>query len=139
MLSKRDAEGHSRGSVDLAISRWMRSKRPDASLSDQFIELRIALEVLYLGGSVGELRFRLATHGAWHLGADFSERREYQQTLRDAYDLASKAVHAGDVENTRENRQLLTDAQDLCRKGILKWLYESEEPNWNEMILGQGT
>ena len=138
LLLKRFAVGNSRGSVDLAISRWMRSKRPDASLSDRFIELRIALEVLYLGGSGGELGFRLATHGAWHLGADFSERCEYQQTLRDAYDLASKAVHTGEVENTRGNRDLLTDAQDLCRKGILKRIGETEEPKWSEMILGKG-
>jgi len=28
-------------------------------------------------------------------------------------------------------------AQDLCRKGIMKRMNESEEPNWNELILGK--
>ena len=71
------------------------------------------------------------------------------QTLRDAYriawsqrsatdpnsgDIASTAVHRGEVGNTQENRRLLTDAQDLCRLGILKRIKEGGEPNWNALI-----
>ena len=95
------------------------------------------LEALYLSGIEDELGFRLATRGAWHLGADFDRRREYQKTLRDAYNLASKSIHTGVVGNSEENRNLLTAAQDLCHKGILKRLDETEEPNWNELILGR--
>ena len=122
--------------LGMAISRWMASKRR-TSYANQFIELRIALESLYLRGNYGELGFRVANYGAWHLGADFEERWQYQEVLRRVYGLASRAVHAGEVDGTEENRNLLTAAQDLCRKGILKRLYESEEPNWNEMILGK--
>ena len=59
--------------LSLAIERWGKSKRP-ASLQDQLIELRIALEALYLDNVVqGELSFRLATHVAWHLGQNPEE------------------------------------------------------------------
>ena len=117
----------------------MNSKRPESDLLDRFIELRIALEALYLKDRAGEMKFRLTTYGAWHLGGDLDERRKYHDTLRQTYDLASKAVHAGTLENTPENRELLKTAQDLCRDGILKRLKEGQEPNWNDMILGVGT
>ena len=127
--------------LDVAIGRWNRSKRRDITLSDRFIELRIALESLYLS-DIGrdELRFRLATRGAWHLGVNSKERQEYYKTLLNAYDTASTAVHKGRVDSTDKNRQLLADAQDLCRKGILKRLDESKEPDadyWKELILGK--
>ena len=53
----------------MAILRWMRSVNPHIGITDQFIELRIALETLYLDSPQGELRFRLAIHGAWDLGS----------------------------------------------------------------------
>ena len=118
------------------VQRWMSSKR-QAGLADCFIDLRIALESLYLNQSGPELGFRLATHAAWHLGADADERQAHHQTLRDAYRIASTAVHRGEVANTEENRRLLADAQDLCRLGILKRLEEDGEPDWNALILGQ--
>lgn len=136
LLRKRPINRSEKGWMDIPISRWLRSKRRD-SIANQFIELGIALEALYLTGSSGELGFRISNYGAWHIGADFSQRREYQKTLRKAYDRRSRAVHTGAVTPTEENRNLLTSAQDLCRKGILKRLDETEEPNWNELILGK--
>ena len=123
--------------LDIPLHRWMSSKRPSASLADRFIDLRIALESLYLKEGGPELSFRLATHGAWHLGANFYEREEYRKTLRDAYNAASKAVHTGMVDSTEKNRQLLAYAQDLCRLGILKRLNEGTAPDWNALILGK--
>ncbi len=136
LLVMRLASEGGRKGLDLAIRRWMGSKGR-TNYEDQFIDLRIALEALYLPGTDSELGFRLATRGAWHLGASYEERRKYQKILRDAYDRGSKAVHASGVESSEENRKLLADAQDLCRKGILKRLDEDEEPNWNELILGK--
>ena len=136
LLQKRPINRIGADPLDIPVSRWLRSKRHD-SLANQFIELRIALEALYLTGIQDELSFRLATRGAWHLGADFSERREYQKTLLDAYRRGSTAVHTGTIKPTEENRKLLTAAQDLCRKGILKRLDGTHEPNWNELILGK--
>ena len=136
LLRKRPIDRSGEGPLDIPVSRWLRSKRYN-SIADQFIELRIALEALYLRGASTELGFRLSNHGAWHLGADLSERREYQKTLQKAYSRASTAVHTGTIKPTEENRNLLSAAQDLCRRGILKRLDETQEPNWNELILGK--
>ena len=126
-----------KGRLGVTISRWNRSKRPDTTLSDGFVELRIALESLYLSDSGPEKSFRLATHGAWYLGANFEERQVYYKTLRDAYNSASTAIHEGEVKRTEKNRRVLADAQDLCRRGILKRLKESEKPDWDDLILGK--
>lgn len=123
--------------LSIAIARWVQSKRDSAIFVDRFIDLRIALEALYLTDVSGESRFRVSSSGAWHLGGDFNRRRAHQKTLRDAYDLASKGVHAGEIPFSDATRELLVSAQDLCREGILKRLGESEEPKWNELILGK--
>lgn len=121
----------------LAISRWYRSKRP-TGLPDQLIELRIALEALYLDNDVqGELSFRLATHVAWHLGENLQDRLDYQRTIRDVYALASRVLHGQVVQLGDDDRQLLTQAQDLCRLGILKILDDGGRiPVWREIMLG---
>ena len=136
LLVTRLASGGGRKGLDLAIRRWMGSMGR-TNHDDQFIDLRIALEALYLPDTDSELGFRLATRGAWHLGVDFNERREYQKILREAYKSGSKAVHASGVEYSEKTRRLLADAQGLCRKGILKSLDEDENPDWNELILGK--
>ena len=72
----------------IAADRWRRSKRSDgyARLVDQYIDLRLALESLYLKDFVNEhsqeMRFRLALFGAWHLGGSLDERRSIRKTLR---------------------------------------------------------
>ena len=123
--------------IAIPMYRWMSSKRPVTSLADRFIDLRIALESLYLREGGPEKGFRLATNGAWYLATDFEERQRYYGTLKRAYDTASTAVHEGAVHNREPNRKLLTDAQDLCRRGILKRMSELGEPNWHELILGK--
>ena len=84
------------------------------------------------------MRFRLALFAAWHLGADYGDRRTIRKKLRDAYDTASKAVHLGDVESTQQNRDLLFDAQALCRSGALRLLKVGEPQDWGNLILGAG-
>lgn len=130
-LGRKRKEGH----IDRAIKRWMRSKR-SADIVDQFIELRVALESLYLPAGGEAKRFHVSYRGAWHLGKDFSERRSIQKTLLRAYDTASQAVHRSSIENEEESRRLLESAQALCRRGILKRLHEGQEPIWNELLLG---
>lgn len=137
LFALRQSIGSTAKRLSIAIVRWRQSKRDSANFVDRFIDLRIALEALYLADASGESRFRVSNHGAWHLGEDFGKRHTYQKILRDTYDLASKGVHAGEIPFSEANRKLLADAQDLCRKGILKRLRESKEPNWNELILGK--
>ncbi len=109
----------------LAITRWMKSKQ-QTNTSDSFIDLRIALEALYIVKSKqGDYSFRVANSGAWHLGDHSNERDEYREILLKAYDKASTVVHAGTVEDNEENHNLLVDSQNLCREGILKILDEN--------------
>ena len=130
--------------IRIAISRWCKSKETFRTLMDQFIDLRIALEALYLKDFKGEhsqeMKFRLALFGAWHLGSNFQERGTIRRTLRKAYDVASSAVHGGELKFTESNRNLLSEGQQLCRRGILK-LLEEEPPDewvdyWGDLVLG---
>ena len=85
-----------------ATSRWMKSKNPSDGLVDQFVDLRMVIESLFLQDFANEnsqeLRFRLALFGAWFLGTDFQDRKLIRKTLRAAYDRASGAVHTGEIE-----------------------------------------
>ena len=135
-----NALGGAHRKLRIALDRWRRSKRPYAKPVDAYIDLRIALESLYLKDFTNEysqeMRFRLALFGAWHLGADLDERRSIRKTLRDAYDTASGAVHVGEVHDGAHAN--LSDAQDLCRQGIVKLLLERPPQDWGDLILGGG-
>ena len=135
---KRKAAGKTMQKLNTVILWWIKSKQSttDIGFSEKLIDLRIALETLFLKGGEGEKNFRLAIHGAWYLGHTPDERCRYFETLNETYKLASKAIHAGEVEATSERESLLADAQKLCREGILKRLDENREPNWNKIILG---
>ena len=104
----------------------MKSKDPYGSLADQFIDLRIALELLYSQGSRSELRSRVALSGARHLGRNREERENIHKTLRNAYDKASDAVHGNASFENAANAKLLAEAQDVCRLAIIKSLSEGE-------------
>ncbi|MDE2659716.1 MAG: hypothetical protein OXI45_05850 [Acidobacteriota bacterium] len=127
--------GGNRKELDQAISRWMKSKRASAA-SDGLIELRIALEALYGKGARNEKAFRVSTYGAWHLGETVDERRQVRETLRKAYDDASRAIHADELKHTKRDEELLSAAQAYCLRGILKRLAEPAAPAWDELILG---
>ena len=122
-------------SLDVSINRWMKSKQSESSLTDKFIELRVALEALFLDNAQHELRFRLATQGAIYLGESLEKREKFHKILVDAYDAGSTAVHGKEVNNKK--RELLKDAQDLCRTGILKMLAEGARPDWKKLVLGE--
>ena len=121
-----------------AVSRWIRSTRPDLEITDHFIDLRIALEALYLDQKAGELTFRLAIRGAWHLGNDWSERSEIQNALKKFYGVASKIVHGNDLNESKGDHEWLEKAREICRCGILKTIEQKEQPCWDELILGRG-
>ena len=127
-------------SIEVAISRWCKSKEGFRTLADQFIDLRVALEALYLKKldpkNRGEMKFRLALCGAWYVGSDFAERKAIKKTLGDAYDMCSRAVHGGPLQSSSGNRELLSRSQELCRRGILKYLEDGVQDDWDDMILG---
>lgn len=120
----------------VAVARWKSSmkRRPDPT--EGFIDLRIALESLFLPQTPDQqLKFRLATNGAWLVGTDGADRREVWHVLRHAYDAASKAVHHGKVKPSDDNKQLLANAQMVCRRGILHVLRHGPVGDWNGLIL----
>ena len=121
-----------------AVSRWIRATRPDLEVTDQFIDLRIALEALYLDRNTGGHTFRLALTGAWHLGSDWSERKKIQRVLTQFYRAASNVVHGEAINKKKGDLKWLEQARDVCRRGILKIIEEEKQPDWNELLLGQG-
>ena len=72
-----------------SATRLIKSKDSRQGLVDQFVDLRIALEALFLRDfanehSRQEMRFRLPLFGAWFLGRDFEDRRRIRKVLRRA-------------------------------------------------------
>lgn len=124
----------------IAATRLIKSKDSHQDLVDQFVDLRMALEALFLKDFTNEqsqeMRFRLSLIGAWFMGQDFEDRRRIRKVLRDAYDTASGAVHTGNVALTDDNRELLANAQQLCREGILKLLRDGPPSDWGDLALG---
>ena len=128
--------------LDRGIARWLRSKRPLAR-EEQLVELRIALESVLLsddGGFVGEKRHRLGIRGAWLLGDTLERRKEYFRTLRDAYDFASRVVHAGSLKAKDKERvaKVIGGAQNLCREAILRIVRTGAMPDWLDLVMGKG-
>ena len=123
-----------------AVRRLIKSKDSSQGFVDQFVDLRMALEALFLKDFANEhsqeMRFRLSLFGAWFLGKDFEDRRQIRRVLRDAYDAASGAVHTGEIAFTDSNRALLADGQDLCRDGVLKLLRDGPPSDWGDLVLG---
>ena len=81
-----------------------------------------------------EMRFRLALFGAWHLGKSFERRKKIRKVLRDAYDIASGAVHTGEAPQGAHEK--LKEARNYCRDGILKLLAVGAPEDWGDLILG---
>ena len=127
-------------SIDVSISRWCKSKEGFRTLADQFIDLRVALEALYLKNfdrkNRGEMKFRLALYAAWYVGSDFAERKAIRKTLGDAYDMASRAVHGDRLPSSESGQALLSRSQEFCRQGILKFLEHGVQEAWDDMIVG---
>lgn len=132
MKALRDAKPPTR----VAVSRWVSAMNAGRTITDRFIDLRIALESLFLPPPPDqELKFRLTITGAWMIGRDGSDRQQVYKTLRQAYDLGSKAVHRGDVKRNSTNAALLNTALGVCRRGILRALHDGPVEDWSALIL----
>ena len=121
----------------IAVSRWEQSATRGAAQEDRAVDLRIALESLYLDTSDGEMGFRLSTTCARHLGITLEERRDISKTLKDFYGLASRVIHGTELSKTRDaDAQTLRRASKLCRDGILKIVETKHQPKWSDLLLG---
>ena len=133
-------ELHRRVSSDprfqIAVTRWSRSALPGVVTPDRVVDLRVALESLFLDSDAGELVFRLSTTGARYLGSDLEERRAIRNTLRGFYGLASRTIHGTAISAPRQaDADLVDGASKLCRDGILKKLTDRLHPNWADFLL----
>lgn len=134
---RQEAEGKV-SNLKYAIERLCRSQQA-LTLEDQAIELRIALETLFLSGEKvsGELRFRLALHAARDIGVARVDRERWFEVAKDAYDLGSGAVHGSEIRDLskRPPEQIIAEGQQLCIEGIKKRIDEQRNPDWNEVRL----
>ena len=120
----------------IAVTRWEQSAG-NALPEDRTIDLRIALESLYLDSNNAELGFRLATTCARHLGTNLEERRDISTALTRFYGLASRVIHGTEIDQTRNTDvELLRRARRLCCDGILKILEAKHQPKWSDLLLG---
>ena len=131
---------HADDRTRMAVARWKMAKNAARDLRNRLIDLRIALESLFLSAQPNhEMGFRLAATGAWFVGEDASDRRRVWHTLRAAYDLSSAAVHGGDMKKGKKKGKgrstVLAEGLAVCRKGILRVLEEGPITEGTELIL----
>ena len=119
----------------LAVTRWAKAATPGVINPDRVIDLRIALEALYLDSTEGELGFRLSLTGARHLRTDLDDRKAVRKSLADFYRLASGVIHGSHIGRSADVTMVDT-ATDLCREGILKLVEQRHKPNWTDILLG---
>ena len=120
----------------IAVIRWHQSSSASTPLVDRVVDLRIALESLFLDSDSGELGFRLATTAARYLGTGLVERRAIRKTVSDFYGLASRVIHGTDLNLAQgSDADLVSRAGRLCRDGILKVLEERCQPVWSDLLL----
>ena len=125
----------------IPIDRWAKAMAEDNPI-DQIIDLGISLECLYVPDSQGEVSFRFALHGAWHLGKEKAERQALRKELRQIYDARSDVVHTGRLRGPRAKAtfdvsQLVTRAQELCWQGITSVIEAGCVPDWNDLVMGE--
>ena len=118
----------------IAVTRWARAALPGEINADRVVDLRIALEALYIDSDHGELGFRLSVTGARHLGVTLESRKAIRKSLGDFYNLASRVIHGTILRRTRDV-SIVDTASKLCRDGIIKILEERHRPDWTELLL----
>ena len=122
--------------VETALRYWLKSKDERVELADRLVYLRTALEALFLDKDrQGELRYRLATNGAWYTGRNRIERRNRYDVLKEVYGAASIAVHGQRMKNNAVG--LLVQGQDICREGIMKRIRSKKQPDWLDIVFGR--
>lgn len=130
-----------RKNLNIPISRLIAS-HGTRDLPDRTVDLGIALESIYLDGEFGELKYRLSTRAAKHLGSDPEDSLQIYNDLRVFYDkLRSKAVHTGRLPSTVKMNGQELDAtaalariQALCKQAIREVMADGT-PDWEKMLL----
>ncbi len=119
-----------RTAIDRLNASWV-----SKALTDQAIDVGIALEVLLLhdsGKDRGELRYRLSERGAKILGGNGAQQLERFRKLKAIYDLRSKAVHIGSIEDNEATRARLVEAREFCGLIAGRIIKLGGFPDWEE-------
>jgi hypothetical protein len=121
---------------------------------DRLVDLLIAAESLFLGGSRDtEVRYRLSLYAAKLLGNSAETRRDIARTMRSAYDVRSDVVHGrqpearslGTIEDRPRTLAEFTDmVEDIVRRGVLRLsdlahvAWPGRQPiDWDGLLLGE--
>ena len=110
----------------------------ERDFADRAIDLGIALESLLLHDieNHGELSFRLSLRGAWLIGTTDTERLEIQRSLKRLYDLRSRAVHSGFIEQSTDTGSTIGRATEICRALIRRLIELKCEIDWQKAVVG---
>ena len=121
---------------------------------DRLVDLLIAAESLFLGGSRDtEVRYRLSLYAATLLGNSAETRRDIARTMRNAYDVRSDVVHGrrpdaqslGTIKDRARTLAEFTDVvEDIVRRGVLRLsdlahaARAGRQPiDWDDLLLGE--
>lgn len=104
------------------------------SIEERAIELRICLESIFLDdGNKEQLRYRLSLRSALFLGDTFAERHNIFKTIREAYDISSKAVHTGKLSG--DGYVALDKSAELAQKALIRIIENGNKVDWTEIEL----
>ena len=121
----------------VGVTRWSQAALPGTVTADRLVDLRIALEALFIDSDSAELRFRLATTCARYLGETLEEKKRIYESVNGFYNVASQVIHGTEIADIRRADAVLIDEVSThCRNGILKLLERHEQPKWTDIILG---
>jgi Apea-like HEPN len=98
---------------------------------DAAIELGVALESLYAPNKLSEgISYTIRTRAARFLESSLEGRKRISATIKDIYDLRSRAIHSGRFDGEGSSRKW----QDIVGKSLVKVIQEGE-PTWEDFDL----
>jgi len=111
---------------DLAV-RYFNRSYGQHFLTNQFLDIMIILENLFLRNSSSELRYKLSMRMAYVLGGnDKGKREEIFHFIKESYDIRSKMVHGSNFQGidnqrilklrklTKDSLKIFFKKRDLC-------------------------
>jgi len=100
----REYDIFSTSKFDLAVSYFNRSYSQHF-LTNIFLDTMIVLENLFLRNTNQELKYKLSMRMAYVLGGNDKEKREeIFNFIKESYDIRSKIVHGGEIQELDEQR-----------------------------------
>jgi len=133
-------EGNTRNKVRLSLDRLNQAQRRH-NVGDQAVELCTALEALVGDGQTTEMTHKVRVRGAKMIGGDAASRRRNATIIGKTYDIRSKLVHTGRVDESKAyalpdeslTAAQLIEATILLVASLIKVVIrERGVPKWSE-------